>query len=73
MSCLKEFATDFSSFKIDLELDEYWFNIFDLPLLTRQDEVPGPKVKNEDKEDIENMLNFNQILGLCSFTSKRRL
>ena len=54
MSFAIDFATEFSSFRVDSEPDEYLFNISDPILLMQHNKVPGPEVENEDEEDIEN-------------------
>ena len=54
MSFATDFATEFSSFRVDPEPNKYSSNAFDPILPTRHNEVPGPKVENEDKEDIKN-------------------
>lgn len=54
-----EFATDFSNFNIDPKFDKYLSNSSNLPLSAWQDKAPRPKVKNEDKEDIKNLFDFN--------------
>lgn len=64
---------DFSSFRINSKRDKYLFNAFNLSLLAWQDKIPGPKVKNENKENIENLFDLIQKLNLYPFTSKRDL
>ncbi len=54
MSFAINFATEFSSFRVDPEPDEYLSNASDPILPTRHDEAPGPEVENEDEEYIEN-------------------
>lgn len=49
-----DFATEFSSFRVDLKPDKYLSNAFDPILPMRHDEAPGSEVENEDEEDIEN-------------------
>lgn len=70
---LTEFATDFSSFRIDPKPDKYLFNASDLPLSVRQDKAPGLEIKNEDEKDIKNLFNLNQKLNFRSPTSKKGL
>lgn len=66
MSFAIDFATEFSSFRIDPKPDKYLSNASDLILPTRHNKVPGPKVENEDEKDIEN-------LSSCSPLSKKGL
>ena len=66
MSFSTDFATEFSSFRRDLEPDKYSSTASDPILPARLDEVPGPEVENEDEEDIENP-------GPCSPLSERGL
>lgn len=73
MSFPTKFVVDFSSFRIDPKPHKYLSNAFNLPLSVQQNEVPGPEIENEDKEDIKNLFDFNQRLGACSSISKRDL
>ena len=66
MSFATDFASEFSSFKVDPEPDKYLSNAFDPILLTRHNEAPRPEVENEDEEDIKTS-------GLRSLLSKRGL
>ena len=54
MSFATDFATEFSSFRVDPKLDKYLSNASNPILPTRHNEAPRPEVENEDKEDIEN-------------------
>lgn len=63
MSFAIDFATEFSSFKVDPEADKYLSNTSDLILLMWHDEAPERKVENENEKDIQN-------LGPCSLFSK---
>lgn len=73
MSFPTKFAIDFSSFRIDPELNKYLSNTFNLSLSVQQNEAPGPEIENEDKENIENLFDFNQRLGACFSISKKDL
>lgn len=50
-----DFATEFSSFKVDPEADKYLPNTSNPILLMWHDEAPKPEVENKDKDDIENL------------------
>ena len=54
MSCRINFATKFSSFRVDPNPDKYLFNTFNLILPMQHDKTPAPKVESEDKRDIQN-------------------
>ena len=73
MSFLTEFVADFSSTRIDPKSDKYLSNTSDLSLSTWQAEIPGPEVKNQEKEDIENLFDLNLILVSCFPTFKKGL
>ena len=50
-----DFATKFSSFRIDLKLDKYSSNISNPILSMWHNKTPKPEIENEDKEDIKNL------------------
>ncbi len=54
MSFTIDFATEFSCFRVDPELDEYSSNASDLILPMRYNKALKPEVENKDEEDIEN-------------------
>ena len=53
MSFVMDFATEFSSFRVDPEFDKYSSNASDPIIPIRPDEASGLEVENEDEEDIE--------------------
>lgn len=73
MLLLIEFASDFSSFRIDSKPDKYLSNTFDLLLLARQVKVTAFEIENEGEQDIENLFDLYQILGPCFSTSEKGL
>lgn len=50
-----DFATEFSSFRVNPKTDKYLSNISNPILPMRHNEAPGPEIENEDEKDLKNL------------------